>query len=61
MAKKGLPKQIMEFLREQDTPVTTRMVASVVLVAFIGMNVFAFLGKRMKMSPRAVRSILRAL
>lgn len=39
----------------------TERVASVVLVAFIGMNVFAFLGKRMGMSPRAVRSILRAL
>ncbi|MEM3086962.1 MAG: transposase [Halobacteria archaeon] len=39
----------------------TERVASVVLVAFIGMNVFAFLGKRMGMSPRAARSILRAL
>jgi hypothetical protein len=39
----------------------TERVASVVLVAFIGMNVFALLGKRMGMSPRAVRSILRAL
>ncbi|MEM3086107.1 MAG: hypothetical protein QXO51_03260 [Halobacteria archaeon] len=39
----------------------TERVASVVLVAFIGMNVFAFLGRRMGMSPRAARSILRAL
>lgn len=39
----------------------TERVASVVLVAFIGMLWFAVLGKQLRMSPRAVRSILRAL
>jgi hypothetical protein len=39
----------------------TERVASVVLAAFIGMLWFALLGKRFRMSPRAVKSILREL
>lgn len=39
----------------------TERVASVVLIAFIGMLQLAVLGRKMGMSPRAVRSILRKL